>query len=357
MIRPHSTLVGALAVALTITGCAPDPPSPTPTASPSVTQSAEAPPSTTPTPSETSVDFTSGDPVLLHPPGELGPAWEEVFALPYGDDDGQLGTSQGGEGLEWGPSYGTQLPDGTWWFLDAANFRLAHFDDGGGYLGDAPLPEEHLAQGEFFQWQSPQALANGTVVLQSTTPDRPGLLRMSVDGAFSRVDMAGFVAVKATDGATLFGFDEQGAGVAVDPADGAISPADGFTGQAGMRYSVEGEPGSLTVRLGGQRIALPLEAAGYPGALPYPVVETATGTDGVLSLLVTGIVEVEPGTAVDTQALLRIDTAGKGTVEPVPMLTSASDPGDGARLGVRLGDERPWLMIVGDDALTVYRRG
>ncbi|MHA6523618.1 DUF7485 domain-containing protein [Tessaracoccus sp. G1721] len=362
MIRPASSLVGALAVALGVAGCAPGPPSPTPTASGSASQPASPSPATTqpsPTPSESLLDFTAGEPVLLEAPGELGPDWSELLSLPYGEADDQLGTSLGGdgEGLEWGPSYGTQLPDGTWWILDAANFRLAHYDETGGYLGDAPLPEEHLAQGEYFQWQSPQALADGTLVLQSTTPDRPGLLRLSADGTFSQVDMAEFVALKTTDGETVFGFDEEGAPVAVDPSSGAISPVGDFTGQAGLAYTVETEPGSISVTLGELTTAIPLTAAEYPDALLYPVIEAATGTDGVLTLLINGIVELEPGTAVDTQALLRIDEAGRGTVEPLPPLTSGSDPGDGARLGIRLGDDRPWLMIVGDDALTVYRRG
>ena len=45
------------------------------------------------------------------------------------------------------------------------------------------------------------------------------------------------------------------------------------------------------------------------------------GTDGVLTLLVSGIAEV------------------------------------GAHLGIRLGDDRPWLMAIDDDAVRVYRRG
>lgn len=359
MIRPVSTLVGAACIALGVVGCAPDPAPPSSSA-PVPSTSSAAPASTSPaapSPGESLFDFTTAQSVLLPEHHELASPWEELFALPYGDGEDRLGTSPGGEGLDWGPSYGTQLPDGTWWFLDTANFRLSHFDERGEYLGDAPLPEEHLAQGEFFQWQSPQALADGTLVLQSTTPDRPGLLRMSADGAFSQVDMDAFVAVKATDGASLFGFDEQGAPVAVDPANGSISPVDTFAGQAGLTYAVGAEPGSLSVGVGELTTAIPLEAAEHPDALVYPAVEAASGTDGVLTLLVSGVVEVEPGVAIDASAVLRIDGDGRGTVEPVPMLTSEADPGDGSRLGIRLGDDRPWLMAVDADALRVYRRG
>lgn len=347
MIRPVSALVCTGALLLGVVGCTPVPPSPTPTAIAPATRSASL------------IDFTAGEPILLQAPGDLVPGWAALFSIPYGVTEDRLGTSLGGdgEGIAWGPSYGTQLSDGTWWFLDTAKLRLAHFDEKGGYLGTAPLPKDHLAQGEFFQWQSPQALADGSLVLQSTTPDRPGLLRLDPDGAFSQVDMDAFVGLQTTDGATLFGFDEQGSPVAVDPSDGTISPVDHFTGQVGLAYSVEAEPGSILVGVGTLRTAIPIESAEHPEALVHPAIEAATGSDGVLTVLVSGIVEVEPGAAVDTQALLRIDATGRGTVEPLLPLTSASDPGDGARLGIRLGDDRPWLMVVGEDALQVYRRG
>jgi hypothetical protein len=359
MIRAVPTLVGAACVALGVVACAPDPAPPSSSA-PVPSTSSAAPASTSPaapSPGESLFDFTTAQSVLLPEHHELASPWEELFALPYGDGEDRLGTSPGGEGLVWGPSYGTQLPDGTWWFLDTANFRLAHFDEGGSYLGDAPLPEEHLAQGEFLQWQSPQALADGTVVLQSTTPDRPGMLRLAPDGTFSRVELDRFPGLKGTDGTSLFGFDEDGRPVVVDPADGLLAQVDSFVGQGGLSYFVEAEPGSVSVQLGDLALPIPLEAADHPDALVYPSIEAATGTDGVLTLLVSGIAEVETGVAVDASAVLRIDAAGAGTVEPVPMLTSEADPGDGACLGIRLGDDRPWLMVVDADALRVYRRG
>ena len=356
-----SAVVGAVCIALGVSGCAPALPSPSPTTSRSVTSTAApspvATPSPSPTPSPSLLDFTTAQPLRLPESHELAPPWEELFALPYGDGEDRLGTSPGGEGLDWGPSYGTQLPDGTWWFLDTAHFRLAHFDETGSYLGDAPFPEEHLAQGEFLQWQSPQALADGTVVLQSTSPERPGMLRLAPNGTFSRVEQDRFPGLKATDGTSLFGFDEAGLPVVVDASDGSLAQVDSFVGQGGLSYFVEAEPGSVSVQVGDVSLVIPLEAADHPDALVYPSIEAATGTDGVLTLLVSGIAEVEPGVAIDASAVLRIDTAGTGTVEPVPMLTSEADPGDGARLGIRLGDDRPWLMVVDADALQIYRRG
>lgn len=47
-----------------------------------------------------------------------------------------LGTAPGGDSgsLDIGPEYGAPGPDGTWWFLDAAKARIAHYDSAGRYL-------------------------------------------------------------------------------------------------------------------------------------------------------------------------------------------------------------------------------
>ena len=77
--------------------------------------------------------------VALSPFSEMGPGWtEQVF--PYGEGEESLGTSPGGEGLMFGPDYGTQTTDGTWWFLDAAKQRIAHFAADGTYLDQVLMP-------------------------------------------------------------------------------------------------------------------------------------------------------------------------------------------------------------------------
>ncbi|AQP43587.1 hypothetical protein [Tessaracoccus flavus] len=321
---------------------------------PSAASTATSAAPTTPTiPGHATVDFTAGEPVALTAPSEMT-GWGETLALPYGEFPGQVGVSPGGDGLEWGPSYGTQLPDGTWWILDTAHLRLAHYAEDGRYLDDALIPEEHLALGSYVQYQSPQALADGSVVLQSTTIDNPGLLRFSADAGFTRLDLPVHVGVRATDGRRLFGFNEAGAQVRVDPLNGDVAPVETFAGQAGAPYRLDVQPGLLHVQRGDLKLRIPLQSADEPAATVHPAVEAVTGSDGVLHILVTGIIEHADGEASDVSGLLSIDEEGRGTVQSVRPLTSSADPGDGAHLGIRLGNDRPWLMTVDDDALRVY---
>ncbi len=88
----------ALLCAATLAACAPTPDAPTGTASPTDSATASSPAATPTSPTASApatLDFTAGESVLLPAPGELGPGWEELFALPYGDGEDQLGTSPG----------------------------------------------------------------------------------------------------------------------------------------------------------------------------------------------------------------------------------------------------------------------
>lgn len=369
MPRQRIFLAGALVAALT--ACTPGAPTSPPTTSggagsPSVSAGAPAsvtgsatPSSATPvSPSLPPDPFAAIDRLVLSAPAALSPAWAEVFALAYGDAPDRLGTSMGGDdgGLRIGPSYGTQVPDGSWWFLDAANRRLAHFSDAGRYLGEVRLPPQYLADGEYFQYQSPHALADGTLVLQSTTPGDSALLRLAPDGTLSRVPLASFVAVKVGDGTHLYGFDQDNGLVRLDPLTGAITPADAFVGQGLIAFTVTVAPGRLGLTRPGVTLDVPVIAAGRPASVVHPAVEAATGADGVLNLLISGMIEDAPGEITEVVGFARFDAAGRGFVEPVRALSGTADPSDGSRLGVRLGDSRPWLMVIDTDAVRVYRR-
>lgn len=346
---------------LLATGCTPaaapivtDPPAPSPV-SPGPATSLPVP---SITPSANDEQFTTLDAIELSEPTALPAAWSEVFTLPYGDAPERLGTSLGGdgEGLQWGPSYGTAVPDGTWWFLDTAHRRLAHYSDTGDYLGETLIPQQHLAQGEYVQYAVPLALADGTVVLQSSTPDDPGMLLMSPTGEFTRVVLPGFVAVKGTDGSSLYGFGEDGGPAQIDPRTGTITAVDAFTDQNVDDYALAVGPGRVTITRPGFSLDLPVTMAGNPAAVVHPSIEAAVGTDDVLNLLVVGLVEETPGEIVELAGFVRINADGLGLSEPVRPLTSPSDPADGLRLGVRLSDRLPWLMAIDTDAVRVYRR-
>ena len=170
--RPHRSGVLAIVLGiLLVAGCSPaDEAEVTTTtgaitaSSTSATTSTTISPTTTTAPSTTTPE-TQGNvvTVLLHRFGAMGPEWTEQ-TFPYGDDADGLGTAPGGDGLMLGPEYGTQLPDGTWWFMDAAKLRFAHFGGDGSYLGEVDIPEEVLVDGQYFQYQNPIALDDGRIL-------------------------------------------------------------------------------------------------------------------------------------------------------------------------------------------------
>lgn len=305
----------------------------------------------------TSITEAPGDKIALAAPSPMGAAWTELFTLAYGDAPEHLGTSLGGdgEGIMWGPDYGTQMPDGTWWFLDAAHLRLAHFDEAGGYLGEVVLPEQYLAQGQYFQYQRPHALADGTLGLSSSTPGAPGLLLLTPDGAISLVPLASYVGIHANDGRYLYGFDETVGSVRVDPSSGTIEPVTDFAGQGGEQFSITVGEGTLHITRPGVELDLGVESAADPEVAVHPMVEAAMGADGALSILVIGLVEETPGDISTVIGFFRVDREGQITpVAAVREPSSPSDPGTGDHLGIRHGSDRPWLMFIDGDAVRVY---
>lgn len=332
-----------------LAGCT-NPTSPSPTVSTSNTPSVEptVAPSATPLPRLTRLE-------LKAPTEAFGPEWEELLSIGYGDAPELLGTSPGGdgEGILWGPSYGTQMPDGTWWFLDTGKLRLAHYSETGAYLDDLPMPAEYLANGEYMQWARPLALSDGTLVLQSTTAEAPGWLLLSPDGKLSRTPSMQWWSVYTTDGTHLYGFDDTFVPIRIDPRTGTSGPVQALATQGLPTLNVTPEPTRLLVDLGAGEITLPLTA--FDGSQVHLGVEAAGGTDQAATLLLRGIVEHTAGDLTDVHGLLRIDASGHGTLDDLPQLTSEADPGDGLRLGVRWGDTRPWLMLITPDAVRVYR--
>lgn len=295
--------------------------------------------------------------LALPHPSTLSAKWRNTATLPYGSATSRPGTSPGGEGLEFGPSYGVQLPDRTWWVLDTAKRRLAHFSDAGNYLGQAVLPARYLHLGVYVQWANPQALADGTVVLTSTTIDAPGLLLRSPAGRFTRVGLDRFVNVVIGNGHSLYGFDEDNTMVRVRPRTGTITTVTDFVGQGGHAFRIRVGAGQLRVRRPGVNLRLNLVDKTHPAATVFPSVEAAMGADGKLWILASGIVETSPGSAHDVVGLFAVGRTGSvSVVFKSRTLTSDADPGDGHRLSLRHGGTRPTLMFIDPDAVRVYRK-
>lgn len=316
---------------------------------------ATPPPSVSAAPAAPSVLFTTT--LALPHPSTLSAKWRNTAILTYGNATSRPGTSPGGEGLDFGPSYGVQLPDRTWWILDAAKRRLAHYSDAGGYLGQAALPTKYLHLGLYVQWANPHALADGTVVLTSTTIDAPALLLLFPTGRFTRVRLDRFVNVVISNGHSLYGFDEDDSMVRVRPRTGAITAVTDFVGQGGRPFRISVGPGHLRVRRPGVNLRLNLADKSHPAATVYPSVEAAMGADGKLWILASGIVEPSPGSAHDVVGLFAVARSGSvSVVFKSRTLTSDADPGDGHRLSLRHGGTRPTLMFIDPDAVRVYRK-
>lgn len=293
--------------------------------------------------------------VTLQPPKPLGSNWRFIAKMTYGTTTNTLSTSPGGEGMNWGPSYGTQVPNKTWWYADAAKLRLAHFSDSGVYLGQAKLPTKYLHQGVYFQWQNPQALANGTVVMTSTTIDSPALLKYR-NGKFTKVKMSRLVGVMINDGRYLYGFDEFNKMVRVNPTTGKVSATSWFVGQRGRKFKVTVGTSYLKVIRPGATVRINLKSAAHPTLPLYPAIQVAMGADGKLWLLVSGMVELPEFNTEYTVGLLSVSRTGKvSKVYSMRNTSSDSDPGDGYNLGIRKGGTHPWMMFIDTDAVRVHR--
>jgi hypothetical protein len=295
--------------------------------------------------------------IELRAPSTLSGKWTRIQRLVYGTATSRLGTSAGGENLMIGPEYGVQVPDKTWWYADAAKLRLAHYSDTGSYLGQIKLPTTYLDQGIYFQWDRPIALADGTVVLSSTTIGSPGLLTLSPTHKLSRVSLAEFVSVAVTSGASLYGFTESGDRVRVNPRTGTITPVTMFKGQGSQLFDVSVGTGHIDVTRPNVNLRLNLVDPDHPSTPVHPSVEVVVGADGKLWIYATGVVEVSPDEAYDVVGIFSVDAAG--TVSAVGrsrIWYSDADPGDGQHLGMRYGSSRPTLMFIDTGAVRVYRR-
>jgi hypothetical protein len=321
------------------------------TTEPAGTTSTSNPATSTTPPPEQTVQ------VLLAPFSEMGPEWvEQVF--PYGEGEDMLGTSPGGENLMLGPEYGTQTPDGTWWFLDAANLRVAHFDADGGYLDETVLPEDLLVDGLYFQFQMPQGLDDGSVVASGFRSQDEMALMQVADGAATQSLFAGAIGLGTTDGELLYGFGaEDQLPRSLNPGDSAPEVVEWFLARDGSRYMVQVVEDQVRVELpdvGATRI-LEMRFSENPEVPVRAGIEVDTGEDGTMYVLFLGAPESDESLGVG--GFVSISSTGVvSEAEPIVDPFSLSDPGSPAHLGVTPGTSTPWIMVVGEDGVHVHIR-
>lgn len=290
---------------------------------------------------------------------EMGSDWMEEVFIPYGPTEADLGTSPGGEGgtLDLGPEYGAQGPDGTWWILDAAKTRLARYAADGAFLDALPIPVELLSQGVYAQFQLPRVLAGGEFVAFRLGQGSTAMMLVTEAG-FEEIEIPGYVIPRADDGATLYGFDDQGAMVGVDPLSEVAFPVEWFMTQTGSRYRITLVEDGLRIELPDVPepvdLILPMVYAADPSVDAFAGLQVATTADGRIHLLLTGAPESDESVQLAGYATILAD----GSVTPVTPVRNPftpSDPGSPGQLGAAFGTDLPWLMVVDVDGVRIYR--
>ncbi|HEX5671557.1 MAG TPA: hypothetical protein VFY46_02440, partial [Acidimicrobiia bacterium] len=246
-------------------------------------------------------------------------SWTEVFLIPYGETPETLGTSLAGdgEGLQLGPDYGAQAPDGSWWFLDGAKQRMAHFGDDGTFIDAVEMPVDLLVDGLYFQFQLPRVLDDGTLVANRLGIDSTTILRLS-EGTFETTALNRQFVPRTDDGVLLYGFDiENSISLEVDPASGDATETEWFRTRSGSRYRIAAAPGELTVSLPDAPVEhkLTFEAAEVGGSA-FLSLEVAAGEDGTLHLFILGFPELDE--SLQLAGYLTITADGTlGALEPM----------------------------------------
>jgi hypothetical protein len=280
-------------------------------------------------------------------------AWHQVFVVHYGKRRSLLGTSRGGDAgtLRIGPDYGAAGPDGSWWFLDAAKRRLAHYSATGHYLGQVRIPQRMLVGGRYFQWQLPHVLANGWLVAARQGPSRTFLLRLR-GGRLDEVAVSGAAFFPTyDDGRRLYGFTGRTL-VSVNPRTGRSKQVSALRTPSGTPFSISlGRRLKVTLPSGTQSFATVTAS----GARAHVGLQVRAGTDDRLQLFLTGIGEDDE----DRQLVGFTSIGPSGTVapvEPLPNPFSDADPGSPAQLVTAPGTSTPMLVYVLPDGVHVYAR-
>jgi len=282
--------------------------------------------------------------------------WAEVFKVSYGPHHEQLGTSRGGEGGDtaYGPESGARAPDGSWWFLDVAKLRLAHYSAGGRFLGAIKVPKRLLVNGRYFQWQLPHVLADGTLVAFRLTSGAGAMLRLR-NGTLDEVPLTVMFSPTYDDGRLLYGSVAGGPRLAtLDPNTGAVTQVSTYRLPSGQTFNFtdDFDRGKLELREAAASVTLDTVTAS--GDTAHMAVQARAGADDSLHLYLTGTVGGQ-GSA-QLLAYLGISPSGDVTrAEPLANPFSTADRGSPTQLVVAAGDSIPMLVYVMPDGVHVYR--
>jgi hypothetical protein len=291
---------------------------------------------------------------------DLGPDWTLAFHIPYGHTPDTLGVSLGGdgEGLLIGPDYGAQAADGSWWFLDGAKLRLAHFSESGDYLGEVAVPESLLVNLIYFQFELPRILDDGTLVATAVRDGMTEVLRLR-DGVIDSIYMDREWIPRTHDGVLLYGFLWDGPPIEVDLANETVTEVDWFRTRTGARYRVTPGPGTLRIELPDTSPPVDRELSvvtpAAVGGRVFMSLEVVSTADGVLHLFILGFSDADDRVQLGGYLTIAPDGA-VGPMEPVRNPFTEADTGSPSRLGVRPGTNEVSLMFIDTDGVRVFTR-
>jgi hypothetical protein len=358
LVRAARLSVACVLVASLVSACSPGASDSSGDVEPTVAASSSTP---APTPTDDGSPLPDGRDLdvdeLVVPAAATGmPAtWQERFVIGYGPGKALLGTSPGGDSgtLDIGPEYGAPGPDGSWWFLDAAKARLAHYDASGQFVDQVRIPKTMLVSGVYFQWQLPHVLGDGTLVAARQTPDGTSLLRLR-DGVLDEIPVDGMFAPTYDDGTLLYGFGGRGKPVAVDPADGSLARTKVYRTPSGTPFSIAvGQ--RLKLELPDSEVSKVLPISTTSGAPAHVGVQVRAGADDALHVFLLGAGEDDE--SVQLVGATMISSAGEvAEVEALSSPFSEADPGSPAQLTMASGSSTPMLVYVLDDGVHVYER-
>jgi hypothetical protein len=277
--------------------------------------------------------------------GAMPHTWRPAMTVGYGNAPSKLGLAR-----PWGPESAAPAADGTWWFLDTAKHRLAHFDGSGRYLGEQPDPGQPAPSLlHVFRDGSMLAPAGQEVLVSDGTTAR----RVPLPGA-------GATSWTYDDGERAYARRVPGDRVrTVRLVDGRplVETTDWFRTPHGERFLVQITDNELLVDLPdahGLRLVFTVTSAEHPKAPVLAAVESAADEEGTLHLLVFGSTD-EGGAALPLAGYLSIDRDGVPSgLDRMTAMQSTADPGSPAHLHVQPGTTTPSIVVIRSDAVRVY---
>jgi hypothetical protein len=296
--------------------------------------------------------------IAVRPVDTMPTTWREVFVVPYGSGNEQLGTSRGGEAgapRHYGPESGAPAPDGSWWFLDTAKRRLAHYDAAGHFVGAVKVPARLLVDGRYFQWALPHVLADGTLVAFRLTSGAAAMLRLR-DGVLDEVPLTAMFTPTYDDGTLLYGTVAGGPALAtVDPESGDLEPARAYRLPSGAAFTIGDDFDRGVIRVDTPSGSLRLSTVAPSGAIAHMGVQMRAGADDSLHLYLMGASNERH--AAQLVGYVRIDPSGAAAkLEPLPSPNSNADRGSPAQLVLAPGESTPMLVYVMPDGVHIYER-